>query len=76
MMVMMIHPHDGHHQKAQRIAQEHREEPDERRQVGLARHLQFQHHDGDDDGDDAVAEGFKPTGAHSCALDLQIRALP
>jgi hypothetical protein len=23
------------------------------------RHLDFQHHDGDEDGDDAVAEGFE-----------------
>jgi hypothetical protein len=28
------------------------------------RNLQLQHHDGDDDGDDAVAEGFQSTFAH------------
>jgi hypothetical protein len=28
------------------------------------RDFEFQHHDGDEDGDDAVAEGFKPAFAH------------
>jgi hypothetical protein len=27
-------------------------------EVGIVRDFEFQHHDGDDDGDDAVAEGF------------------
>jgi hypothetical protein len=30
------------------------------------RDFQFQHHDGDDDGEDAVAEGFESGGFH-CA---------
>ena len=32
------------------------------------RHFQFQHHDGDDDGDDAVAEGFEPVLFHAAIL--------
>jgi hypothetical protein len=28
------------------------------------RDFEFQHHDGDDDGDDAVAEGFQSSFAH------------
>jgi hypothetical protein len=31
---------------------------------GAVRYLQFQDHDGDDDGDDAVAECFKPAFSH------------
>src|SRR4051812_2539180 len=33
------------------------------------RHLQFQHHNRDDDGKDAVAEGFKTGGFHFDLLD-------
>ncbi len=32
------------------------------------RHLQFQHHDGDDDGQDAIAEGFESRFSHIITL--------
>jgi hypothetical protein len=44
------------------------------------RHLQFQHHDGDDDSDDTIAECFESTFAHPaipsgyCAL-IALRSL-
>jgi hypothetical protein len=34
------------------------------------RDFEFQHHDGDEDGDDAVAEGFKPVLAHLFPFDV------
>jgi hypothetical protein len=34
------------------------------------RDFEFQHHDGDDDGDDAVAEGFQPVFAHAGLLSI------
>jgi hypothetical protein len=49
------------------------------------RGFQFQHHDGDDDGDDAVAEGFEAVFAHmmstltlagkDCVIPVGIRIL-
>jgi hypothetical protein len=35
-----------------------------RKLSGLRRGAQFQHHDGDDDGDHAVAKSFQATGCH------------
>src|SRR5262245_38346244 len=46
------------------VAEKMRTQTGERRPVGAMRHLQLQHHDGDDDGDDAVAECRQTVLAH------------
>jgi hypothetical protein len=33
------------------------------------RHLQFQHHDGDDDGEHAIAERLEPACAHVAPIE-------
>jgi hypothetical protein len=39
--------------------------------------VHLQHHDGDDDGDHAIAEGFQPSLAHGVVLVLVfVRAWP
>ena len=48
--------------------QENRQQRAERGQVGAVRHLHFQHHDGDDDGEHAVAEGFEPGLLHGSKI--------
>ena len=62
--VVVIVPIDAHVNEAEDVAQEH---GCKRRQVlpiGAVRHLQFQHHDGDDDGQHPVAEGFQAVRSH------------
>jgi len=64
----VIHPQDGDDQKAERIADELRRQRLENTGPkpaigGVLRQPEFQNHDGDDDGDHAVAEGFDATGA-------------
>ena len=44
--------------EAEHVAHEHWPQRDQRAEIGVVRDFEFQHHDGDDDGDDAVAEGF------------------
>src|ERR1700730_13540851 len=60
--VMMIHPHDGDDEKAQEIAEKLRENAAQRDERSVARNPELQHHDGDDDGDDAVTESFEAVG--------------
>ena len=66
--VVMVVPVDADVDEAQHVAQEHREQRLQRGQIGAVRHLQFQHHDGDDDGEHAVAEGFQPVLFHFTSL--------
>jgi hypothetical protein len=44
--------------EAERVAHEDEPQRDQHPKFGTVRDFEFQHHDGDDDGDDAVAEGF------------------
>ena len=62
--VMMIDPHDGHDQKAESIADKDRSDLPQSRKRWLRRRAQFQHHDGDDNRDDAVAECFQAACRH------------
>jgi hypothetical protein len=63
-MVVVV-PVDGQINEAQHIADQVGRQRAERRPIGAVRHLQIQHHDGDDDGDDAIAERSKTIFAHS-----------
>ena len=62
--VMMIVPVNADVDEAEEIAQEHGEQRAQVGEVGAVRDFQFEDHDGDDDGDDAVAEGFEAGGFH------------
>src|SRR5438105_7844538 len=66
--VMVVGPVDGDEYKAHNVGEEHRQEGQQRLRVGVVRHLQLQHHDGDDYGDYAVAESFQPSLPHYDAL--------
>ena len=63
-MVMVV-PVDADVDEAQHIAQEDRQQRPQVGEGGPVRDLQLEHHDGDDDGDDAVAEGFQPSLPHA-----------
>jgi hypothetical protein len=69
-MVMVV-PVDGHIDEAQHIAHEARRQRLERGPIGAVRDFQLQHHDGDDDSDDAVAECGQPVFAHQEASLLR-----
>src|ERR1017187_3766145 len=64
--VVMVVPINADVDEAQDVAEEDGQERFQGGEVGGVRDFQFQHHDGDDDGEDAVAEGFEPGGFH-CA---------
>ena len=62
--ILELVPIDAHVHEAQYVAHEHRPQRDQRAEIGVVRNFEFQHHDGDDDGDDAVAEGFQSILTH------------
>src|SRR5919108_3596705 len=69
--VVMVVPIDAEVDETQHITQKHRDQWRKGLDALTMRHLQLQHHDGDDDGDDAIAECFKPTLAHSYLVQAQ-----
>src|SRR5262249_38818587 len=71
--VMMVVPVDREIDEAEHVAEEMRSRAYQRRPVGAMRQLQLQHHDGDDDGDDAVAESRQTFLAHdgSCPMSRE-----
>ena len=54
--VMVVVPVDPDVDEAQEVAHEQGDERLQVREVRAVRHLQFEHHDGDDDGEHAIAE--------------------
>jgi hypothetical protein len=61
---VMIVPVDAHVNKAEDIAEEYRQQRGQGLQGVAMRHLHFQNHDGDDDGQYAIAESFQPVFFH------------
>ena len=62
--VVMVVPVDADVDETEDVAEEDGQERFQGGEVGGVRDFQFQHHDGDDDREDAVAEGFEPGGFH------------
>jgi hypothetical protein len=62
--VVMVVPVDADVDETEDVAEEDGQERFQCGEVGGVRDFQFQHHDGDDDREDAVAEGFEPGGFH------------
>ena len=56
--MLMLVPVDADVDEAEHVAHDDGPEWDQGLEIGFVRDFEFQHHDGDDDGDDAVAEGF------------------
>src|SRR5579884_1694413 len=70
--MMVIVPIDRHIGEAQHIGRKARRHAAQRRPVGAMRYLQFKHHDGDDDRDDAVAERGETIFAHGAVQCLSL----
>src|SRR5262249_16971385 len=51
--------------EAQHIAEEHRNDRNQGLERLPVRHLELEHHDGDHDGNDAIAEGLETSFAHA-----------
>jgi hypothetical protein len=56
--ILELVPIDADVDEAEHVAHEDGPERDQYPKVGAVRDFEFQHHDGDDDGDDTVAECF------------------
>ncbi len=54
--VVVVHPVNGDVQKAEHIANEHGQEGQQCGPLGAFRNLEFQHHNGDNDRKNAIAE--------------------
>ena len=67
---MMVVPVDAEVNETQHVGQKDRQQRFQRGDVerSALRHFQLQHHDGDDDGQHAVAEGFQPVLFHAAML--------
>src|SRR6476660_529889 len=66
--VVMIVPVDAYVDKAQHITRENGNYWAQGLEIDAMRHLQFQHHDGNDNGEHAVTEGFDPVTFHLAML--------
>src|SRR5215471_14051796 len=66
--VVVVIPIDTQVDEAQHVAQEDGDHWPQSLEALAMGHLHLQHHDGDEDGDHAITERFKPIPAHSaCA---------
>src|SRR5215467_9265184 len=62
--MMVVVPVDPKIDEAEHVRPERRPDRAQSRQVATFRHAELEDHDRDEDGDDAVAEGFEPRRAH------------
>src|ERR1700694_5735225 len=63
--VVVVVPVDADKHKTQQVAEKLRPQRPECRYGRLVRHPEFQDHDGDDDGEHAIAERFEPRLVHA-----------
>src|SRR5688572_18142089 len=71
--VVMVVPVDADNDEAEDVTDEHRAQRCDRVEILAVRHFHLEHHDGDDDGDDAVAECFQPAFAHAALVSHATR---
>jgi len=62
--VVVVIPVDADVDEAEEVAEEDGKQAGEGGEVGSAGDLEFEHHDGDDDGEDTVTEGFEAVFRH------------
>src|SRR5262245_20247865 len=72
-MVMVV-PVDADVHEAQDVTEKLRDELLERLARRIVRSLQFEHHNRDDDGEHAIAEGFQTAFTHACDPTPERRA--
>src|SRR5919108_5461349 len=63
--VVVVIPIDAKVDEAQNVAQEYGDQGHQSLDALAVGHLHLQHHDGDDDGDHAITERFKPILSHA-----------
>ena len=62
--VVVVVPIDAEEDVAQHVGEKEGQDRPQRRQVAAVRRLKVEHHDGDEDGDHAVAERFEAAFGH------------
>ena len=67
--VMVVVPVDGEHDEAENVAGKNGDDGAESVESGAVRGFHLQNHDGDDDGENAVAEGFETVFGHGQLLE-------
>src|SRR5882724_1677333 len=73
--VMVVVPINADVNEAEDVAEENGQLRFERRQAGSFGNFQLEHHNCNDDGDDAVAEGFKPILFHERGYARRVKTL-
>lgn len=68
--MVVIDPIDPHQRKAEQITEKSRQQFLDRRRFSRDRRGNFKHHNGDDDGDHAVAERLDSTLRHSLSFQF------
>ena len=56
---MVVHPVNADEGKGQQVDGKGRDDGEQAGEAVLAGDFELEHHDGDDDGDDSVGEGFE-----------------
>src|SRR5215831_1441421 len=69
--VMVVIPIDTQVDEAQHVAQEYGDHWHQSLDALAVGHLHLQHHDGDEDGDHAITERFKPILSHAACARAQ-----